>query len=175
MSEGISIKINIDDKQIQRKIAAIAKTAKNLQPAFAEIGEHMLRSTDERFKNEISPEGQKWQPLAVATLESYYTTKKRKARGKKGSYTKAFKKYVGAKKILTKAGHLRRVIYKATNNSVTIGNNKQAKGYAAIHQFGGKAGRGRKVTIPARAWLGVSDEDQKEIREIIFSHIREAT
>ena len=30
--------------------------------------------------------------------------------------------------------------------------------YAAIHQFGGKAGRGRKVTIPARPFLPVKSD-----------------
>ncbi|TRC69050.1 phage virion morphogenesis protein, partial [Mannheimia haemolytica] len=27
--------------------------------------------------------------------------------------------------------------------------------------FGGKAGRGKKVTVPARPWLGVGDKDEQ--------------
>ena len=38
--------------------------------------------------------------------------------------------------------------------------------YAAIHHFGGKAGRGRKVTIPARPTLGLSADDQTAVAEI---------
>ena len=41
----------------------------------------------------------------------------------------------------------------ADANSVTIGNSAI---YAAIHQFGGQAGRGRKVTIPARPFLPIT-------------------
>ena len=47
-----------------------------------------------------------------------------------------------------------------TENSAVVGTNKE---YAAIHQFGGKAGRGRKVTIPARPFLKLTDEDLEEI------------
>ena len=37
-----------------------------------------------------------------------------------------------------------------TNDTAVVGTNEP---YAAIHQFGGKAGRGRKTTIPARPFL----------------------
>lgn len=39
--------------------------------------------------------------------------------------------------------------------------------YAAIHQLGGKAGRGRKVSIPARPYLMVQDEDWTEIKSVL--------
>ncbi|MFK5041702.1 phage virion morphogenesis protein [Glaesserella parasuis] len=35
--------------------------------------------------------------------------------------------------------------------------------YAAIHQFGGKAGRGRKVDIPARPFLMLTPQDDEDI------------
>ncbi|MDP0232225.1 phage virion morphogenesis protein [Glaesserella parasuis] len=35
--------------------------------------------------------------------------------------------------------------------------------YAAIHQFGGKAGRGRKVDIPARPFLMLTPQDEEDI------------
>ncbi|MCX8018204.1 MAG: phage virion morphogenesis protein, partial [Rhodocyclaceae bacterium] len=53
--------------------------------------------------------------------------------------------------------------------------------YAAIHQFGGKAGRGRKVTIPARPflpatsggqWLG--HEDRDAVLEILRAALERA-
>lgn len=43
---------------------------------------------------------------------------------------------------------------KADGNSVTIGNSMI---YAAIQQFGGQAGRGKKVTIPARPFLPIRE------------------
>ena len=43
-------------------------------------------------------------------------------------------------------------ITETTANSVTSGSDRK---YAAIHQFGGQAGRGHKVTIPPRPFLPV--------------------
>ena len=45
----------------------------------------------------------------------------------------------------------------ATNSFARIGSNKE---YAAIHHLGGKAGRGRKVTIPARPYLPINGSGQ---------------
>lgn len=46
--------------------------------------------------------------------------------------------------------------------------------YAAIHQFSGRAGRGRKVTIPARPFIGVSAQGKDEIMAIIRRHLEAA-
>lgn len=72
-------------------------------------------------------------------------------------------------KPLVDHGHLRDSIhYQATNDSVEIGSNLV---YAAIHQLGGQAGRGRKVTIAARPFLGVNLADEREIGDILVKHI----
>jgi len=64
------------------------------------------------------------------------------------------------------------VSWKATARSVEVGTNKV---YAAIHQFGGEAGRkSKRVTIPARPYLLVQDEDIAEIRASITAHIMAA-
>ena len=52
--------------------------------------------------------------------------------------------------------------------TVKLGSNVE---YARIHQKGGMAGRGRKVKIPARPYLGVSKEDWKEIEDTISDFI----
>lgn len=46
--------------------------------------------------------------------------------------------------------------------------------YAPIHQFGGKAGRGRKVTIPARPFLpvGKNGELQPEARAVVLGEMQ---
>lgn len=46
------------------------------------------------------------------------------------------------------------------DNSAVIGSNKD---YAAIHQLGGKAGKNKKVSIPARPYLKLTDDDFDEI------------
>ena len=46
------------------------------------------------------------------------------------------------------------------NESAIIGSNKV---YAAIHQLGGQTGKNKKVTIPARPYLKLTDDDFEEI------------
>lgn len=46
------------------------------------------------------------------------------------------------------------------NNQAMVGTNEP---YAAIHQFGGKAGRNKKVEIPARPFLLLTPEEEEDI------------
>ncbi len=66
-------------------------------------------------------------------------------------------------KILVDTARLRNSIgYEASSDTVLIGTNVE---YGAIHQFGGKAGRGHSVTLPARPYLGTSEADLEELQE----------
>ena len=56
-----------------------------------------------------------------------------------------------------------------TNDEAIVGTNEP---YAAIHQFGGKAGRGRKTTIPARPFLKLTPEDESDIMEDIQAYFQ---
>lgn len=56
-----------------------------------------------------------------------------------------------------------------TNDTAVVGTNEP---YAAIHQFGGKAGRGRKTTIPARPFLKLTPEDEADIMEDIQAYFQ---
>lgn len=56
-----------------------------------------------------------------------------------------------------------------TNDTAVVGTNEP---YAAIHQFGGKAGRGRKTTIPARPFLKLTPEDESYIMEDIQAYFQ---
>ena len=62
------------------------------------------------------------------------------------------------------------VAEKYDNDSALVGTNKKQ---AAIHQFGGKAGRGKKATIPARPVLKLTDSDLQEIKEAIKDYLKE--
>ena len=55
------------------------------------------------------------------------------------------------------------------NNVAEVGTNEP---YAAIHQFGGKAGRGRKVDIPARPFLVLTPQDEDDILEDMQAYFR---
>lgn len=55
------------------------------------------------------------------------------------------------------------------NNVAEVGTNEP---YAAIHQFGGKAGRGRKVDIPARPFLVLTPQDEEDILDDVQAYFR---
>lgn len=119
----------------------------NMRPMMAEIGNIMANATDQAFEDE----GPGWRPLAVRTYHGSY---RGKTHTKKGKVTRGFERYLANRAILQKSGRLRdSITVRATDNEVTIGSNLP---YAAIHQFGGMAGRGHKVRIPARPYLPIT-------------------
>lgn len=68
--------------------------------------------------------------------------------------------------ILVNHGHLRNSItYNVTSKTaLEIGSNLV---YAAIHQLGGRTGKNHRTVIIARPYLGINNNDQREIVNII--------
>lgn len=117
------------------------------QGLMAEIGKAMKGQTIRRFQAGVDPEGNAWTPVK---------NPRRDSRGRRRS---------GRASPLVDTGRLRNSIsFSATPFEVYVGSNLV---YARIHQLGGQAGRGRQVTIPARPYLGLSEEDIEEIKSIV--------
>lgn len=73
---------------------------------------------------------------------------------------------------LIKSGRLRgSITHTASSDQTIVGTNVI---YAAIHQFGGSAGRNHSVHIDARPYLGVSGDDEAEINDIVQDYIEAA-
>lgn len=109
----------------------------NTQALMKSVGDALVSGTLKRFQDEEEPTGKKWP--------------KSKRAAKKDGQT------------LTDTALLRRSIdYATTSDKVMVGSNLP---YARIHQKGGKTGKGHKVDMPARPYLGVSEEDMDEVRE----------
>ncbi len=139
---GVSFKMDMD-KLMRGMDIAIAKSQRS-QELMDTIGETLVSSTQQRFKDGVDPNGKKW--------------KKSKRAEKEGGQT------------LVDSGRLRNSItYEATPQMVCIGSNVI---YARIHQLGGKAGRGHKVTIPERSYLGINDEDRAEIKALMVEELK---
>lgn len=138
------IEIKIDDKEIQQLLQKLISKTENLRPLMKNIAGIMMDSVEENFEKEGRPE--KWQELKPSTV---------KQRSKKGYYPG---------KILQMRGDLAASVSSFyDNNSAIVGTNKA---YAAIHQFGGKAGRNKKNEITARPYLELGEKDKAEILKI---------
>lgn len=122
-------------------------------------------STKERFKQEVGPDGVKWKPNASSTLAAAFKARGGSKSKKAETREKHYQAFAGKKKILRQVGSLfDSIVYQVEGDDLVIGSNMS---YAMIHQFGGQAGRGLNVTIPARPYLGLSQADVATIQEII--------
>ncbi|MBO6273906.1 phage virion morphogenesis protein [bacterium] len=136
-----SLQLNVDNKEVTEALLNLAKRTENLRPLMKSIAGIFASSTEENFKNEGRPD--KWTDLAEVTKKS----------------REKINKWPG--QILQVEGQLAAsVTTQYDDDSAVIGSNKE---YARIHQLGGDAGRGKKVKIPARPYLQLTDDDFEEI------------
>ena len=145
----LSSNLNAVLQQLQEK----ARELNNLSPLMRRVAGIMADAVEENFERQGRP---RWKPLKESTIRQ---------REKEGYWPG---------KILQRTGRLASSIesrYGKTEASVQVGGSQFP--YAAIHQFGGKAGPGRKVEIPARPYLTLSDDDLKEIEEEFRIYLKE--
>lgn len=125
-------------------IEVIAKV-ENLSPVLGDIGEYLQLSHREHFDNQQGPDGQSWQ-----TLSPNYLKQKPK----------------NAHQILRLNDIMRDTLaYHVDPDELVFGSNME---YAAIHQFGGTSDmKPQLAAIPARPFLGLSNQDEQEVIEIL--------
>jgi phage virion morphogenesis protein len=154
------VQVHVDIREVLQAIEATLGAIRDQTPMWEDIGFEVLNSVKANFDAEGRP--QRWQPLARSTLLRKVGGV-RKASTKRGHWTAKAKRTLHGNKILTDSGDLQENIsYEADSAGVTVGTNKD---YGAIHQFGGRAGRGS--VIPARPYLLLQEEDYPKIAAII--------
>ena len=144
-----SIEIRLDNKTVQDALLKVAAKAETLRPLMKNIAGIMADATEENFSQQGRPD--KWQELAESTI------KKRKKAGH----------WPG--QILQVEGRLATSITtQYDNESAIIGSNLD---YAAIHQLGGQAGKNKSVSIPARPYLKLTNDDLEDILETVNNYL----
>lgn len=135
--------IGID--QAQNKLRRLKNAGENLEPAFFELGELLLESTRQRMDKQEAPDGTPWQPLSETTQQL------------KGHDT-----------VLKLSHSLYDLLnYQIGSNQLMLGSPLE---YAATHQFGREGGGFGGSDIPERAFLGISDQDEIDILDVINDH-----
>ncbi len=139
---GISWRANVDDDDMREKLSQLVEQMRRPEGFYRRVGEHLLNSVSDNFRNEESPDGKKWAPLSPVTVER---------RGSSGP-------------ILKVSGELSSVNAQVTDSEVRIGS---ALIYAAIqHKGGSPNGYMKGAVIPARPYLGMGRDDEEEILAI---------
>lgn len=155
--------IEVKDSEVRTALRTLTNRVANLSPVLRAIGEGVADRTQQRFGTSTGPDGQRWAGNSDAVLRQLLHGKKGSFT-KKGAVSKAGTKTLAGKKPLIATGELAHSIrYQVFGNSVEIGTNRFADAIlngAAIHQFGGMAGRGRSVRIPARPFLPLTQDGQ---------------
>lgn len=122
---------------LQRVLNQAARQTSNTVPLMRIIRAQLLSQTQQNFRAQGRP---KWPALSGETIKNYERLG------------------ISTTGLLRRSNSLYNSIQTHSDvNSATIsaGGGNQSGAYAAIHQFGGKAGRGRKVKIPARPYLPI--------------------
>jgi phage virion morphogenesis protein len=140
---AVEIQVTVDDQEVKNLLARLQARMGNLTPVMRTIGEIVRESVVRNFEEERSPDGKRWQPSIRAIL-------------------------TGGKTLTDRAILRNSVNVRPSRDRVSVGTNVV---YAAIHQLGGKAGRGHKVNIKARPFLGVRKDDWIEIKSAILAYL----
>ncbi len=140
------LQVRADTRKVNQSLGELSNNIRDMSAVFREIGEYVLTETSIRFDRGVDPDGRPWIPSKRAKRD-------------------------GGKTLVDKAILRQSVNYKASDDSVEIGVGRFPL-YARIHQMGGMAGRGRRAKIPARPYLGINTDDEKEVIDIITNFLR---
>ena len=135
------LEVKIDTRQVDAAIAQAMARLQNPRPLMASISAELLSLTDESFSKQGQVGGQSWTSLAAATIAK---------RSKDGTWP-------GKMLVISPAGLAASIQSFYSDSEAGISSSKP---YAAIQQFGGQTGRGRKVTIPARPYMPITADKE---------------
>lgn len=165
MSDFVSI--IVDDRELQAALQRLERSGVDLAPAMRKIAQALATVTEANFAAEGRP---KWKPLSEVT--KHMRLGGNKAYKKNGALTAAAQRRQDAGfRILQHRGQLASSITESHDSTQAAAGSNLV--YAAIHQFGGEAGRNRKVTIAARPYLPTTadNELQPEAREEVLDTV----
>jgi len=148
----VEMKIGINDGEVRTLLSRLQRKTSNLTPAMRIIGEIVQTSIQRNFEAGGRPK--RWLPLAAATIRQ---------RRREGHWPGPILVRHGVS-----GGLMGSISYRASGDRVVLSANKI---YAAIHHFGGMAGRGHKTRIPARPFMFVHDRDWIEIKDALRKHL----
>jgi len=157
---GIQFTVALEDRVVSRALAQLAAASVDMTEPMDAIGRALVNGAVERIgTTNVTPEGAPWEPSKRATAK-------------------------GGKTLHDTGALMRSINAWASPHQVAVGTNTP---YAAVHQFGAATGslgvwvgndkHGREMSvlspwgdIAARPYLGISDEEETTIVELIHDY-----
>jgi len=69
------IRIDIDDREVKQALQTLQRRLGDMTPAMEDIGELMIKITEQRFVTSTAPDGSRWAPNSPATIMHYLRAK----------------------------------------------------------------------------------------------------
>lgn len=152
------LKIELESTALRRALDSLAYNLKDMEPAMRGITTELLSQTEANFEDEGRPD---WPTLADTTV---------KQREKRGNWP--------GKMLQVSAGGLAGSVVTEYGPALAlVGSNKK---YAALQQFGGQAGRGRKITVPGRPYLPLMTDgtlqpaSEEPILDVVLAYLKKS-
>lgn len=152
---GVRIGATASSHDVLAGLGRILSRIEDPTRAFEEIGALFVSSAQHRIQEERDPDGRRWPELAESTQKKRIG--KRKLRGKEH--------------MLRLKGHLfRSLTWRADRHGAEAGSVLK---YAALQQLGGTPDmeNAGAAANPGRPYLGVSDQDEREISKILTDYL----
>ena len=162
------IRIEFPTGSIAAGFRALQKIGHEPAGMMRAIGAALVETTHQRFERGRDPQGSPWKPWSRGYAA--ITESRSILRGRSGS-----------------GGLMGSVTFKVEGRGVRVGSNKI---YAGVHQFGAtivpknkkalvfhlgeRLVFAKKVTIPARPYLGFGPADREAVHEIVLAELRHA-
>ena len=180
--------ITVQDQGVSDALKALSARLRDMTAVLDTIGTGIIERTKRRFDTSTGPDGTPWLPNSAATLMmlgEYLVGHRKKDGARSYAYSKqggllngkGLERMANKKPLIGESQDLRRQFFSLVVGSTLTVNSSPV--YAAIQQFGGQAGRGHKVTIPARPFLPIRldgtlyPDEQAEIIKVINDYLME--
>ena len=141
------VRVDVDTSPLARKLRQLLVGVADASPLMRQWAEVAHFSVTRNFDVGGRP---RWKPLSAVTIK------------KKGHN----------RPLIGRTGNLANITVQSGRTSVILGTHPSARAYAAIQQFGGRAGRNLKVLIPARPYMMLQPDDMVEMRQLTRGYVR---
>lgn len=146
------VEVEISSPALLAMLQRLEAFGEDQRVVMDDLAEGLLNRTQDRFDTQTSPDGDTWAELTGAY----------KARKLRKGYPET---------LLVMEGRLRNELRPESGRDFAAVMTA-ALPYAAIHQFGGKAGMATgPAAIPARPYMGASPDDMAWIERTVAEHI----